>query len=390
MHEFWERSESMKYLPLIWAGLTRKPARTALTFLSVVVAFLLFGLLEGVNAGFTAVLERQQLDRLFTDPRVPGGAPMPIAAAAKIKAIAGVTRVCARASFFGFYQDPKNGLYALATQASDWLGVRPEFTMQAQQLSAFEGTRLGIAMTPALMKRLGLKLGDKVPISSPIPRKDGNPLWTFDLIATFDMPDNPDRADFAIINYAYFDEARATDIGTVDRFLVRIADPNRSAQVAANIDALFANSAHETRTQNEKETAESFIRQLGDIAFFTNSVMGAVFFALLFVTGNTMVQSVRERIPEFAVLKTLGFAAQGVFAIVVVEALLLCAIAALLGLTIAAPLLPMLRDAIGFATLSWPLVGSALLVAILLGLVSSLIPASTVARLRIVEALRIR
>ncbi|MBL8267234.1 ABC transporter permease [Steroidobacter sp.] len=379
----------MKYLPLILAGLLRKPLRSALTLLSVLIAFLLFGLLEGINAGFASVIEDQHLDRLLTDPRVPGGAPMPIAAAERIKQVPGVTRVCARASFFGAYQDPKNGVYALATNAADWLAVRPEFAMPPEQLAVFQKTRAAIAMTPAMQKRLGLKLGDKVPVRSPIARKDGNPVWTFELLATFDYTEDPNRGEMALIHYEYFDEARLADTGTVDRLIVRIADPTRSAQTAAAIDQLFANSAHETRTQNEKEQTEAAIRQVGEISYFTNAIVLAVFFALLFVTGNTMAQSARERIPEFAVLRTLGFSAWQVLVLVLAESLFLCWLAAALGLALAAALFPNLADFVGLTRLSWSVVGTGLLVATLVALVSGLIPAWKAQRLRIVDALHV-
>jgi putative ABC transport system permease protein len=379
----------MKYLPLILAGLLRKPLRSVLTLFSVLIAFLLFGLLEGINAGFTEVIEAQHLDRLLTDTRVPGGAPMPISAANKIERLPGVTRVCARAAFYGTYQDPKNGLFALATDAADWLAVRPEYSMPPEQLRAFQSTRAGIAMMPGLQKRLGLKLGDKVPIKSPIARKDGNPVWTFELVATFEYDEKPGEGQLAVIHYDYFDEARVADQGTVDRIIVRIADPSRSAQTAAAIDQLFANSAHETRTQNEKEQTEGAMRQVGEISYFTNAVLLAVFFALLFVTGNTMAQSARERIPEFAVLQTLGFSGAQVLAIVLAEALLLCLTAAVIGLAVAAALFPTLEDFIGLTRLSWLVLITGPSLAALLALISMLLPAWQVRRLRIVEALRV-
>ena len=379
----------MKYLPLILAGLLRKPLRSVLTSLSVLIAFLLFGLLEGIDAGFAEVIEAQHLDRLLTDPRVPGGAPMPLASANKIERLPGVTRVCARAAFFGTYQDPKNGVFALATNAADWLAVRPEYSMPPEQLRAFQSTRAAIAMMPGLQKQLGLKLGDKVPIKSPIARKDGNPVWTFELLATFDYDETPGEGNLALIHYDYFDEARVADVGTVDRIIVRIADPSRSAQTAAAIDQLFANSAHETRTQNEKEQTEGAIRQVGEISYFTNAVLLAVFFALLFVTGNTMAQSARERIPEFAVLQTLGFSGARVLGIVLAEAVFLCLTAAVIGLAIAAALFPHLEDFVGLTRLSWRVAVIGLMLSAVLALVSMLLPAWNVRRLRIVEALRV-
>jgi putative ABC transport system permease protein len=379
----------MKYLPLLWAGLARKPARSALTLLSVVAAFVVFGLLQGINASYDEILAQSYLDRLFTDPRVPGGAPMPVSAVARIAQVPGVTKVCGRAAFFGFYRDPKNGMFALATNAADWLAVRPEYEIAPEQLAAMQRTRNGIVMTAAMRDRFRLKLGDPVPIQSVILRKDGNNVWTFELVGIVDVPGTP-VGPLALINYAYFDEARASDIGTVDRIIIRIADPARSAQTAAAIDALFANSSHETRTQNEQEQAESSLQQLGDVKFFTNSIVSAVFFALLFVTGNTMVQSVRERVPEFAVLKTLGFSDLGVLTLVLAEASLLCILAAAIGLAIAAALFPQLRDIIGLQRLSWLVVFAGIGAAIALALMSASLPAWRVSRLRIVDALRVR
>ena len=381
----------MKYLPLIWAGLFRKPARTVFTLLSVVVAFLLFGLLQGINASFSAVIEEQHLDRLFADPRVPGGAPMPMSYLPRVAQIPGVTRVCGRAPFFGYYQNPKNGMFSLATDARAWFGVRPEYAMPPEQLAKLEATRDGIAMTPQMMKQFNLELGDRVPITSPVARKDGNPVWTFTLVGTFDITDNPNNALISLINYGYFDEARAQDVGTFDRIIIRIADPTRSAATATAVDKLFANSPHETRTQNEQQQTESAIKQLGDIGFFTNAIVAAVFFTLLFVTGNTMMQSVRERIPEFAVLRTLGFSNTSVLSIVLAESAMLCVIAAIIGLALAAALFPLLRNYIGGSTaLSMIVVFAGLIAAIVLSLVTGLLPAMRAKRLRIVEALAVR
>lgn len=353
------------------------------------MAFLLFGLLEGVNIGYQGIIRDSHLDRLLTDPRVPGGAPMPISVLERIKSVPGVTRVCGRAGFFGTYQDPKNGLFALATSATDWFAVRPEFSMAADQLAKFSATRDAIAMTPAMMKRLGVKLGDRLPLQSPLLRKDGNAVWTFELVGSFDSQEDPDVAQLALIHYEYFDEARFEDPGTVDRVIVRIADPTRSAQTAAAIDKLFANSDHETRTQNEQEQVESAIRQVGDISYFTNVITAAVLFALLFVTGNTMVQAVRERIPEFAVLRTVGFSSSSVFALIIGESIVLTLFAAALGLSIAAFAFRYMRQGTGIASLSWSVVALGIATSVALAIASAAVPALRVRRMRITEALRV-
>jgi putative ABC transport system permease protein len=347
----------------------------------------LFGMLQGINAGYAEVIKAQRLDRLLTDPRVPGGAPLPLSDIQKIEQLPGVTRVCGRALLFGSYQDPKNNVIAVATDPDDFFAVRPEYVMPPEQLARLRATRTAIAMPVHIAERFGLKLGDMVPVQSRIPQRNGSPVWTFELVGLFDDPDDPGQAVFSLIRYDYFDEARSTNIGTVDRIIVRIADPTRSAQMGAAIDKLFANSAHETRTQNEKELTESSVKQLGDIGFFTSSIIGAVFFALLFVTGNTMVQSMRERMPEFGVLKTIGFSDRMVFAIVLAESSFLSVVSAAIGLGIAAAYFPQLKNILGLERLSWPVFAVGLAAAVSLAFVSALLPAWRVSRLRIVDAL---
>jgi putative ABC transport system permease protein len=380
----------VKFASLVWAGIARRPLRSLFTLVSMTIAFLLFGMLQGINFGYAAVIEQQLLDRLLTDPKVPGGAPMPISMKQKIESLPGVRRVCARAIFFGYYQDPKQRFAALATSAEDFLAVRPEFQMDAATVQALRDNRNGIAMTPALMQRLGLKPGDTVPVNSPIPRKDGNPVWELMLVGSFDNVDEPGQGDLGLINYEYFDAGRVSSVGTADRFIIRIDDPRRSAAMATAIDALFANSPAETRTQNEKDQVESSIQQLGDVSFFTNSIVGAVFFALLFLTGNTMAQSVRERTAEIAVLETVGYSRRRIAAIVLVESTLPALLAAAIGLAIAAAMFPSLREILGLARLSWSVVGWGALAALMVGCASALIPVWRISRMSIVAALGYR
>jgi putative ABC transport system permease protein len=383
-----KREQSIvKYLPLIWAGLRRKPARSIFTLLSIVVAFLLFGMLQGMNAGFAKVIADQHLDRLLTDPRVPGGAPMPMSALTQIENVPGVTAVAPRAIFFGSFQQPKNGVFALATDVERWFAVRPEFVIPKDRLEALLTTRAGMVVTPAMLDRYGWKVGDKIPVESRILKQDGSGQWIFDLVGVFDATDNPGQGMLALINYSYFDEARATNRGTADRFIVRIADPKKSAETSAAIDKLFANSTHETRTQSEKEMAQSQMKQVGDINFFTNAIVGAVFFTLLFLTANTMMQSVRERIPEFAVLKTIGFSDLSVLVLVLLEALWLCVVSAMLGLAIATAIFPTLTAIFGGFKLPWIVVAAGLVAAVLVALISASMPAWRVKQLRIVDAI---
>jgi putative ABC transport system permease protein len=372
---------------LVWAGLRRKPTRSIFTLLSITVAFLLFGMLQGLNAGFAKVIADQHLDRLLTDPRVPGGAPMPISNVALIQKVPGVTAVAPRAGFFGIYQHPKNGVGALATFPDQWFAVRPEFVIPKSQLDSLLRTRAGMVITAGLQKQYGWSIGDKIPIKSRILKQDGSGDWIFELVGVFDNADAPNQNFLALINYEYFDEARALNRGTADRFIVRIDDPNRSPQIAAAIDRLFANSTHETRTQSEREQAQSQLKQVGDINFFATAIIGAVFFTLLFLTANTMMQSVRERIPEFAVLKTIGFSDNRVLSLVILESLSLCVTAAALGLMIATAIFPSLTAVFGGFKLPRIVIVMGIFAAVIVAFISASVPAWRVKRLGIVEAM---
>ncbi len=310
----------MKLAHLIWAGIWRSPARSVFTLLSITVAFVLFGLLQGLNAGFDRAIKDARLDGLATNPRVPGGPPMPISAMAQIERMPGVTLVTHRAVFFGQWKEPKNTVLLLATDAPKWFKMRSGFAIADEVRAAYMRNRMGMIVTPAMQKHYGWQIGQRIPFTSQLLHRDGSPNWEFELVGLFDSVQHPNQTPLAMVHYDYVDAERATDRGTAEQFMIRIADPNRSTQTALAIDKLFANSPSETRTRSDKERAQGTLKQIGDVRFITNSIVAAVFFTLLFLTGNTMRQSIRERIPEFAVLKTLGFSDGIVFAVVFAEA----------------------------------------------------------------------
>lgn len=380
----------MKYLPLVLSGLLRSPARTTITALSIFTAFLLFGVLQGIDESFDAAIAEQRLDRLLTDPRVPGGAPMPLSAMQKIEAVPGVVAVAHRAIFVGYYQERRNGMFALATDPDRWFAVRPEFEMPEQQRAALRSTRTGLAVTPNYLAQFGWKVGDKIPIQSPIQKKDGSNVWTFDLVGVIDDPSAPGQGNVALINYEYFDEARAHLNGTADRFIVRIDDPMRSASVALAIDGTFTNSASETRTQNEQEATQAQLQQMGDMKFLTNAISAAVLFTLLFVTGNAMMQSVRERTPELATLRALGYPEATVLQLILAEAAALCGLGAMLGICASVAVFPLMGKVFGFSTLPGQVFVTGLVCASAMALASATIPVLQMRGLRIPDALRRR
>ena len=383
----------MKYFPLIWATLWRKKARTIFTLLSVIVAFLLFGVLETVDYAFShAGAGVTGADKLITTNKYSIVLSLPFSDTQQIRSVPGVAEVTWLTWFGAYYQESKNFVFAVPIDTETYFNLhKGEFIVTDEQMQAYRNTRTGALVNEALMKRFGWKVGDKVPLHSTIwTQKDGSLDWTFDIVGSFaakDPTQASQQASSMWFHYELFDEGRSFGKGTVGWFEERISDPSQSLAVANRIDALFANSSNETKTQPANDFAMTFVKQIGDIGFVLRAILSAVFFTLLFLTGNTMMQSVRERIPELAVLKTLGFGDGKVLTLVLAEALLLCLIAAVLGLALSYAALPVIKKGLQGVELSpialIPGIGAAVLLALIVGLP----PALRAMRLNIVEAL---
>lgn len=384
----------MKYLFLVFAGLRRHRSRSALTFASVIAAFVLFGVLDGVRTVFGEGTDTTGLDRLIVTSRLSLIQPLPYSQLAQIEALDGVQRVAHANWFGGIYQDRRNFFPNIAVSPEDWLATHPEIGLSVAEREAFLNTRTAALVGENLVERFGWKIGDRVPLEGTIfPNRNGTNTWTFDVVGIM-RATSEERASFVgemIFRYDYFDEGRTQGQGTVGWYVVQLADPARSNEVAQAIDALFRNSDAETKTQSEKEFNLAFAKQFGDIGLIVSAIMAAVFFTVLLVTGNTMAQGVRERVSDIAVLKTLGFRDGTICALIVGEALGLLVLGGLIGLALAAAGLPALSRAlrgqlpplsVGLDT--W-LIGFAIM--IVLGLVVGLPPALGALRLKIVDAL---
>jgi putative ABC transport system permease protein len=383
----------MKYFPLIWAGLWRRPARALFTLASLAVGFLLFGLLEGVDVAFGAALQRQRLDRLLTDPRF-GEPPLPLGYVERIERVPGVTNLTWTAFLPGFWREQANGLVVITTDPERFFSVRNEYQISPEHLRAFNETRTGLIVLESLAARHGWKIGDKVTLQTPIPQQDGSTAWTFDVVGFVTNPSNPGQIAFGLANYTYMDEARAAGRGTVRRFVVRIDDPRRSVEVSRAIDALFENSSAPTRTMTENEFAQAQLASVGQVSLFARAIIGAVFFAIAFLTGNTILQSVRERTSELGTLKALGYADSTILLLVISETMLLCLAAAVVGLAAAIAFFPMVSAYlpsvsafVGTARMSGSVIVLGLLFAAALALVSAAFPAWRATRLKVVDAL---
>jgi putative ABC transport system permease protein len=384
----------MKYLPLIWATLWRKKTRTLFTLLSVIIAFLLFGMLETVDYAFSHPSSGVTgADKLVTTNKYSITLSLPFADVQQIRSVPGVAAATWISWFGAYYQEPKNFVFALPVDTDSYFDVhKGEFVVSDAHMQAYRNTRTGALLNDALMKKFGWKVGDKVPLHSTIwtKKSDGSLDWTFDIVGSFSVKDETQaraQALSLLFHYELFDEGRSFGKGQVGWFEERIGDPSQASAISSRIDAFFANSPNETKTQLANDFTTAFIKQLGDIGFVLRAILGAVFFTLLFLTGNTMMQSVRERIPELAILKTLGFGDRMVLGLVLGEALLLCVIAAVIGLGLSYAALPIIRQGLQGVELSpkalIPGIGAAVLLALIVGMP----PALRAMRLNIVDAL---
>lgn len=378
----------MKYLPLIWAGLWRKKARTVFTMLSILVAFLLFGLLQGINQGFNTVVQNLDVDRLYVTAKTNLTDGLPIAYASRIRSVPGVRQVSYWTYFAGYYQDSRNPIPAFATDPAALFDIYKDLKIEPAYLQAMQRTRTGVLINQQLAAKYHWKPGDRIPLGTSIwTNKDGSNTWTFDVVGVFDSSALGGGFPGFYLNQSYFDEAAAFGRGTVHYYIVAIDDPMQATAVSQRIDALFANSSNETRTQTESALAQMQLKQIGDINFIVNAIVGAVLFTLLFLTANTMMQSVRERTGELAVLKTLGFSDGKVLSLVLVESLALCAFAAAAGIALAATAFPLLKPIFGNFQMPAIVVVMGAGLALLLAFVSGFPPAWRARQLNIVDAL---
>jgi len=385
----------MKYLHLIWAALFRRKTRTILTLVSILAAFLLFGLLNGVRESFAqAGQSAQGAKRLQTGSRLSFIDTLPLSLNDRIARVDGVTQVTYANWFGGAYQDARNQIFSFAV-APNYLDLYPEIEVEQSQREAFANTRTGILVGQGLMKRFNWKVGQKIPLLSTIfPNSDGSKNWSFDIVGVMRGTNEASAGwddQMILMHYKYFEESSPYIDGDVGWYVAGVADANQADRVAKAIDALSANSDHETKTQTESAAMASWMKQTADIGLIVGSIMGAVFFTLLLLTGNTMALAVRERVPELAVLKVIGFRDGAVLGLVLAESVLQVVLGGVLGLGIAALLGPILTSATGGAITmppvglrSWTL-GLSLMVGI--GLLVGLLPALRAGRLNIVDAL---
>ena len=382
----------MKYLGLVFSNLKRKKLRTSLTLLSIFVAFLLFGVLCTLKEALTGGVSMAGADRLIVRHKVSLIMTLPVTYKMRMENIDGVDMVTHATWFNGIYQnEPKNFFASFPIIPEEYLELYPEIVVPEDQLEAWKSTRTGAVAGRALAERFQWEVGDRIALTSPIwPNKDSE-AWEFDIVGIYDgAKPSTDTSGF-YFRYDYFDEGRARGEGEVGWYMVRVTDPDRAGEIAAAIDAEFANSPFETKAEPEGAFAQGFAQQIGDMGTILIAILSAVFFTILLVAGNTMAQAVRERTEEIGVLKAFGFTNELVLALVLAESCLIAALGGLLGLGAAwlltlggSPVPAMLP--VFYLPARYLLIGVALVFT--LGIVTGIVPALQAMRLQVTVALR--
>jgi putative ABC transport system permease protein len=381
----------MKFLPLIFKNLRRRPVRTSLTFLAAMVSFLLFGVLMILRFAFTFGAEIAGADRLMMMNKMSMIQPLPLSYADKIRAVPGVSLVTYSSWFGGIYQDPSTNVFQFAVEPESYLAMYPEFKLPPEQMKAWLADRQGCIVGSALANRLGFKIGQKIPIMATFNRpKSGGDTWEFNLVGIYDGADDVDKTQF-LFRHDYLTENRIGGQGVTGWYMIRVADPANAENVARTVDAQFENSPFETKTQTEGMMVQGWANQVGNIGFIVSSIAAVVLFIILLIAASQMSLAVRERTNEIGALKAIGFSDGLILMMVLGESLLIALLAGGTGLALAWMIGQAGDPTRGYMPI-WTLrpfdVGIGFALAALVGLLAGAMPAIAAMRLRISDALR--
>lgn len=380
---------------LVAANLFRHPARTLLTFVSLVIAFVLFMVLNAVSAAFSGGTSLHGVNRLIVDAKYSMTDNLPRSYIEQLRRVDGVQNVSAVNWFGGYYRDPKEAFTTLAVDPEPYFAIYPDYQISPDVLGRFAATPIGAVASRALAEKYGWATGDKVVLRADIwPLEDSTWDWEFELAGTFEGNGQIAETLF-LIRRDYFDDSVihwAKD--QVGFAVLDIEGPRSPESIAAAIDAFYENSSDPTKTASEDQYTRQFISQLGDIGLMSSAILGAVFFTILLLTGNTASQTFRERVPELAAMKTVGFTDRSVAYLVLAEAMALCVAGGVTGVAVARTLEPALNaslgDVLGSFNMETQSMVIALALAIAIGFVIGIQPAWSARRLTIVDALRER
>jgi putative ABC transport system permease protein len=384
----------MSWLSFVWANLTRRKLRLVFTLLSIILAFLMFGMLDALRTSLTKAVNLTGADRLIAISKVSIIDSFPVSHYAKVQAVQGVSSVVHLNWFGGVYKDGKAQIPVFPINVEEFFKVYPEVKITPEEFAAWQGDRQGMVIGQVLADTYGWKKGDRVPIKSSIFRKaNGGDTWEFNIVAIYKVENSAGWDNqSAMFHYDYYNESLQFGQDQIGWMTVKVSNPDQSEVVAKRIDALFANSSDETKTATEKAFTKQFMEQIGNIGKILISVVFAVFFTMLLVTANTMAQSVRERTNEIGVLKTLGFSAGSVLRLIIGEALFLTVLGGLIGFGLAylavSGMQPMMKKYFPVFEIGDSTIITSLVLMVSLGVITGLWPAVSAMRLKITDALR--
>lgn len=367
-------------LRLLLANITRWKMLTAITLLTVVVAFFFFLLLLSLDRVFNAGVSLDKAKRLVVANSTTIMQPLPLAYEQQIADVEGVSSISRNVFFGAFYQDPSQGLMAIATEPKGFLELVPEVQFETpEQRERWINDPATVAVGRAMADKYDWKVGDLVPLYSFLyQRKSGGNNWTFRIAGIYDSTAEGGNTNSMLIHYSYLDHERLYGNDTVGWYNVRIDDARQAQNVANQIDHLFANSYYETRTATEEMFAQELMRQVGDFGLIVKLAMVAVFFTLVLVAANTMMHSVNERVNEFATLKALGASDGKVFLSVIAEGTIIIALGAAVGALVTYFVIPLIADwsvVLSSIRFRWHDLYWAALAVVTVGLVISIAPA---------------
>lgn len=382
----------MNIFAFVRKSLFRHKLRVTLTIFSLTTAFVLFILLRSVAVVFEAGWSGLDESRMQTTSKYSMIQMLPLSYGTQIATTDGVNAVTHASWFGGSFVEGDTNVATFAVDPDTYFQVYNDYGVAPDQLEKFQSMRTAALAPASLVERYGWEIGQQIPcISTIFPQSNDEP-WTFELVGTYTGPNsNTDGFLAFLFNYKYLHETY--DLGSVGWYVFSINDPKRSTEIAQAVDSKFANSFDETSTMTESEGAREFMSQWGDVSLMVTGILSAVFFTMVLLTMNTMIQSYRERIPELAVLKTIGFSNTKVACFMICEGLLLSGVSAFLGIAFGVVVTSGAQEMFGnmvFMYLELNTIIWGAIIAIVLGLFVGIIPAVGANRLRIVDALHAR
>jgi putative ABC transport system permease protein len=380
----------MTFFTLARKNIGRKPLRTALLMVCVAVAFLIYGLSASFLNGSQGAAAASE--RVLGVTHAAGiSQSLPLAYLSRIAADPDVAAVTPIARLRGFVGQEKNVVAVSAVIPAQLAEVNgQELGLTPQLIEALGQLRDRVLVGRLLADAQGWAVGDRITFSAfDTTRQDGGRRWRFEVAGIFEGESANTDTYFMVARYDYINAARARGKDTVSAFALRPRPSAATGELAAHLDAMFANSAAPTRTQSEKQFLDAFLRQYADIGRVLSLVVGAAFITLLMIVINTMVFAVRERLFEIGVLKTLGFDGPRIVMLIMSEVMLVFAVGGGIGLTLAKLATFTTVPALGLV-FSLIVLFKAVAILLALALVCGMLPAIHALRTPVISAFRTR